>query len=149
MDSTLQTRLHLWRQKNFPDADAAQQFLGMVEELGELAHARLKHEQGIRDLGEIDAFEQAEQDALGDLSIYLLGYCSYRELNLAHLVDDVARKVMKRDWIKYPENGFPRPDQAGLGAEDVTLPSGQRTRLSIDPEDRDESQLLSSDEGAK
>lgn len=110
MDSTLQTRLHLWRQKNFPDADAAQQFLGMVEELGELAHARLKHEQGIRDLGEIDEFEQAEQDALGDLLIYTLGYCSYRGLNLAHLVDDVAREVMKRDWIKYPENGFPPRD---------------------------------------
>lgn len=107
VDATLQTKLHLWRQKNFPDADASQQFLGMVEELGELAHARLKHEQGIRDLGGIDAFEQAEQDALGDLLIYLLGYCSYRGLNLAHLIDDVAREVMKRDWIMYPSTGFP------------------------------------------
>lgn len=110
VDATLQTRLHLWRQKNFPDADAAQQFLGMVEELGELAHARLKHEQGIRDLGEIDAFKQAEQDAIGDLLIYLFGYCSYRGFQVDHLIEDVAREVMKRDWVKYPGTGFPPRD---------------------------------------
>lgn len=101
----LQSRLHEWRVRNFPHANADEQFEGMVEELGELAKVRLKKKQGIRSdiTNEID-----ETDALADLIIYMMGYCSYREWDIHEIVNTVAEEVMQRDWIKYPENGLTR-----------------------------------------
>lgn len=107
MDSTLQNRLHVWRQRNFPNADADEQLLGMVEEVGELSHAVLKHKQGIRGFENEIKFAAAQVDALGDLLIYLAGYCSYKGFDMMTLFEEVAKEVMERDWIKYPGNGFP------------------------------------------
>ena len=100
----LQDRLHKWRRANFPGADHAQQFEGMVEELGELAKARLKRKQRIR--GTIQQHEEREQDALGDLLIYALGYASYRGWNLGLVLEKTADQVMKRDWARYPHDGL-------------------------------------------
>lgn len=64
-----------WVARNFPgDNDGRQSILGCVEELGELAHAHLKEEQGIR--GTPEEHQAAAQDAIGDLTVYLLGVMS-------------------------------------------------------------------------
>lgn len=103
MDSTLQSRLHLWRQRNFPTTDADQQLFGVVEEVGELAHANLKSKQGIR--GTPEEHIAAEKDAVGDILIYLAGYCSYREWDMIAILEETAEQVTKRDWIADPSSG--------------------------------------------
>lgn len=91
-----------WVERNFPgNNDSNTAFTGMVEELGELAHARLKAQQGIREIA-----EDAEYDALGDLSIYLLHYCSTKGLRLSDIIQSVWHKVRQRDWVKYPKDGL-------------------------------------------
>lgn len=104
----LQAQLHEWRTRNFPMADADQQFMGMVEELGEYAHVTLKYKQQIRE-GLLSSNDNIlhQQDALADLVIYLLGVCSYRGWNFQQILEETARDVMKRDWVKYPETGRP------------------------------------------
>lgn len=127
MDSTLQSRLHLWRQRNFPTADSGQQLLGIVEEVGELCHAVLKNEQNIRGLGDPEKFMAAEEDAIGDLLIYLSGYCSYRSIDMFAVFEETAQEVMKRDWITWPLSGFP----PGKHPDDVPVVS---TRIRNSPD---------------
>lgn len=96
----LQEELEVWRDRNFPNADADQQLLGVVEEVGELAHANLKMKQEVR-----NSTEEDEEDAVGDMLIYLLGYCSYKQWDMGEILEHTAHHVMQRDWIKYPRNG--------------------------------------------
>lgn len=99
----LQDDLHEWRNHNFLAQSWEDQFMGMVEEMGELAHALLKQKQGIR--GTHQEHEHAAQDAVADLTIYMMGLCSYRGWDFTNLVASTAIKVMRRDWITYPKNG--------------------------------------------
>jgi NTP pyrophosphatase (non-canonical NTP hydrolase) len=101
----LQKELHNWRTHNFPSAGATQQLLGVMEEVGELSHAHLKAEQGIR--GDAVVHEGDAMDAVGDILIYLAGYCSYQGWSMMQIFDEVAQQVMRRDWITYPDTGFP------------------------------------------
>jgi NTP pyrophosphatase (non-canonical NTP hydrolase) len=102
--SELQSETQIWRAKNFPGqaSDASRQIAGMMEELGELAHAWLKQDQGIR--GDED-LEGLEMDAIGDLIIYLCGYCSARGIFLSEAIARAWHEVKERDWQKYPMNG--------------------------------------------
>lgn len=77
--------------------------LGIMEELGELAHSHLKEEQGIR--GDYNEHQVNAKDAIGDLSIYLLNYCSSRGWDYEQIVHDTWEVVKRRDWKKYPFNG--------------------------------------------
>jgi len=98
----LQETLHHWRTRNFPGGDAIEQLLGVQEEVGELSHAHLKELQGIRT--NENHYEEA-QDAVGDIVIYLMGYCSYRNWNFEGILDYVSDKVLARDWQKDPVTG--------------------------------------------
>lgn len=100
---TLQQELHEWRLRNFPDADPTQQLLGVGEEVGELMHAHLKSMQGIR--GDDKLHEAEAKDAVGDIVIFLMGYCSYHGWDLMQLVYDAAETVFARDWIADPVAG--------------------------------------------
>lgn len=68
-----------WVDKNFPenklDKPVDESLVGVVEELGELAHAHLKAAQGIR--GTNEEHEKNARDAVGDCTIYLLGVLSH------------------------------------------------------------------------
>jgi NTP pyrophosphatase (non-canonical NTP hydrolase) len=99
----LQDELHRWREKNFPKATSVQQLLGIVEEVGELSHAHLKEIQGIR--GDSALHVAEAQDAVGDIVIYLMGYCSYRGWDFDVMVMNAATEVLKRDWIADPMGG--------------------------------------------
>jgi hypothetical protein len=67
---------NVWVERNFPNARTPlDSFLGCIEELGELTHAELKMSQGIR--GDHKAHIAAAQDAVGDLSVYLMGIMNW------------------------------------------------------------------------
>lgn len=104
MDSTLQSRLHLWRQRNFPNATPEDQLIGAMEELGELAKANLKRRTQIR--GPEHSHAAREEDAVGDIVTFLAGYCSLRGFNLLLCWESAAAHVTQRDWIKYPKDGL-------------------------------------------
>lgn len=72
--SDLQIRHKVWAGHNFPDTKAERPYIGMIEELGELAHAELKIQQQIR--GSEEDHLQAAKDAVGDFCIYLMHYCN-------------------------------------------------------------------------
>lgn len=85
-----------WTLKNFPLQKSYQCFMGIVEELGDLAHAHLKEEQNIRGTKEQN-IEKAK-DAVGDIVIFLAGYCSSRGFKFQEIVEAVWAKVKKRDY---------------------------------------------------
>src|SRR4051812_10546945 len=65
-----------WVAHNFPDTPSPEgSILGIIEECGELAHAALKAEQNIR--GSKEKHIEDAKDAIGDLSVYLLGIMDY------------------------------------------------------------------------
>lgn len=99
--------LHEWREYNFPRADALQQLMGVVEEIGELHHVELKRLQGIRGYDDDAKFEHEARDAVGDILIFLAGYCSYRKWDIVDIYRDTIEEVVGRDWIKNKMTGLP------------------------------------------
>ena len=91
-----------WVKKNFGDRPSYWPLLGVVEEVGELCHAHLKNEQGIR-VNE-DHFEN-KRDAVADIVIYLADYCQAEGIDLQSTVEEVWNKVKYRDWNKNPATG--------------------------------------------
>ena len=98
----IQAQHKLWSLKNFGTVPPKDMLLGIVEEVGELAHAHLKESQNIR---MNEDHKQKQIDAVGDIAIYLIGYCNSRDLDLQSIIVDVWNDVKQRDWRKYPENG--------------------------------------------
>lgn len=89
-----------WAHRNFGDQEPWDSLLGVVEELGELAHAELKQKQGIR--GKTDA---EAKDAVGDMCIYLMGYCNAKGFDLQTIIKETWGEVRKRDWNKHKKTG--------------------------------------------
>jgi NTP pyrophosphatase (non-canonical NTP hydrolase) len=77
--------------------------LGVVEEVGELAHSVLKQEQGIR--GTKEEHDAAIQDAVGDIVIFLSDFCTRRKLDFEVCVERAWNEVKDRDFITFPKNG--------------------------------------------
>ncbi len=103
--SDLQREHTEWVQHNFPEETTHQAFLGMVEEMGELAHAMLKSEQDIRGMSQAAA-HAAKVDAVGDLVIFLAGFCTMHGIDLQDAVEDTWDTVKLRDWKKFPKDGL-------------------------------------------
>lgn len=102
--SVLQSEHREWLSHNFPDQTDHQGLLGVAEEVGELCHAHLKYEQGIRRMtaGE---FREKGADAIGDIVIYLTSYCNTNGFDLDECVQDAWKQVQMRDWRANPEDG--------------------------------------------
>lgn len=96
----LQNEQRPWVKHNFGDRPSWMPLLGIVEELGELAHAHLKQAQGIR---RQENHEELAKDAVADIVIFLADYCSARGFDLEQLVSDTWAEVKQRDWKKNPE----------------------------------------------
>lgn len=92
-----------WSTKNFGDGPYWHKMLGVVEEVGELAHAFLKLEQGIR--GSEGKHIEDAQDAIGDIFVYMADLCSRRGWDMTDLVQTTWLRVSKRDWKKHPTSG--------------------------------------------
>lgn len=107
MISQLQAEHLTWVEHNFPDQPGWQPLMGLVEEVGELAHAHLKGEQGIREGFERDAIFAKKIDAVGDLFIYLMSYCNAEGIDLESAIEETWDLVKQRDWQANPETGMP------------------------------------------
>jgi hypothetical protein len=99
----LQLEVSLWSQKNFPNNKPYHPLLGVSEEVGELCHAHLKLEQGIR--GTSAELGLAKIDAVGDIIIYLADYCGRNGISLDNAVTTAWDEVKNRDWQKNKEKG--------------------------------------------
>lgn len=104
--SKLQVDLCRWERHNFEHQPIYRNVLGVCEEAGELAHAVLKHEQAIRGCADYDAFREEAGDAILDIVVYAMNACTKLRLDFGILVRTGAAEVMKRDWVKFPENGI-------------------------------------------
>lgn len=86
MDWTrIQKEQREWAERNFGPRNVQDPLMGLIEETGELAHALLKRRQNIR--GEEAEHIAAARDAVGDVTIYLLDYCTARDLAVGPVVD--------------------------------------------------------------
>jgi NTP pyrophosphatase (non-canonical NTP hydrolase) len=98
----LQEESGKWRDHNFPGYTAEEQLIGAMEELGELSHAYLKGKQGIRT---DEDHKEAEFDAIGDIQVYLAGYCTKRGLSFQDAMEYAWAQVKNRDWQKNRKDG--------------------------------------------
>lgn len=105
----LQDQLAIWRANNFGASgkDENAQFLGVVEEVGELSHVLLKSKQSIRGWDDHTKRVAAKQDAVADITIFLMGFCDANGWDFGKLLEKTAKEVMERDWKKYPMTGRP------------------------------------------
>lgn len=78
-------------------------FIGMVEEVGEAAHAILKMIQGIR--GSKLEHIEALRDALGDIELYRMDFASAMGWRVSEIDAETLAQVHERDWKRYPKNG--------------------------------------------
>lgn len=76
----VQEEVGLWSRQNFGHQSADNPLFGLAEEVGELSHAHLKGEQGIRHTP--DEIKHLKQDALADIAIYLMDFCSRIDVKL-------------------------------------------------------------------
>jgi NTP pyrophosphatase (non-canonical NTP hydrolase) len=103
----IQSEHRSWVYHNFPDQQPHDPLLGLMEEVGELAHAHLKSTQGIRGLHNEILGHAEKIDAVGDIFIYLVSYCNSNAINLETAVWETWKKVKQRDWVANPSGeGF-------------------------------------------
>jgi len=93
----LQETMRPWYDYNFPNTETWEPILGALEELGELAHAHLKGNQGIRHTS--DEIAAKKKDAIGDVIVFLIHYSILNGWELQDLLETVVAEVVKRDWV--------------------------------------------------
>jgi NTP pyrophosphatase (non-canonical NTP hydrolase) len=99
---SFQRQQKAWSEHNFPGQENWVPLLGVVEEVGELAHAHIKAHQGIR----TDQDHEAKgKDAVGDIMVYLAHYCTDRGWSLQECMEQTWARVAKRDWRADPASG--------------------------------------------
>lgn len=104
--ATLQREQAEWARRNFGEQPAWCSVVGAMEELGELAHALLKSQQGIR--GTDEEHRAAAADAVADVIVFLAGFCSATKIDLEKTVRETWGEVKQRDWAKDRKNGGAR-----------------------------------------
>lgn len=109
--SRLQREVGHWSRKNFPKNQPHHPLLGACEEIGELCHAHLKAEQGIR--GTPAEHRAAGEDAIGDILVYLADYCERMGYDFQEALVKTWEQVKRRDWTKNRVTGtVPEPSVA-------------------------------------
>lgn len=105
----IQNEIAEWSRKNFGDNVSARTgqwlysdcaLLGIVEEVGELAHVNLKSHQGIRGYDDPKKYKEERDDAISDILVYLCDYAFREGVDLQECLNKVWAKVQKRDWEK-------------------------------------------------
>lgn len=100
-----QQEVHEWATRNFGSNPSYHHpLMGVVEEIGELHHALLKQEQGIR--GTWQENEVKAKDAVGDLMVYLFNLCQLRGWSLSEILNETWEQVRLRDWTKNKDTGL-------------------------------------------
>lgn len=99
----IEAEINEWQSRNFPNAKSYQPLLGAVEEMGELSHAHLKMEQGIR--GTPMEHLMKKKDSVGDILIYLVHYCKLNGFTMEECLATAWHEVKQRDWIMNKQDG--------------------------------------------
>lgn len=100
----LQKEVKIWADRNFgTDRNHLHPLLGVAEEVGELNHAILKMEQGIR--GSKSKHYVEAKDAIGDIIVFLADFCAQNGFDLQECVDMAWNTASKRDWTKSVSKG--------------------------------------------
>lgn len=107
-----------WSKRNFPDSTHIEPLMGMVEEIGELFHAELKRRQGIR--GTEEEHIEAAKDAVGDVVIYMMDYCTKRGWDLEEIIAETWLQVQTRDWVNNPKSGAGEQKELDFSYEAAT-----------------------------
>ena len=94
----IQKEQHAWSNANFTNKKPYQPILGAAEEVGELAHAYLKMEQGIR--GTREEHLAKMKDAVGDACVFLMELCNQMGWQMDEIIDETWNEVKKRNWKK-------------------------------------------------
>ena len=94
--SRVQREQRPWVAHNFGDRPKWMPVMGLMEELGELAHAFLKREQGIR--GTREEHTADIRDAAADVVIFLCDVASAEGFDLDQIVSETWNTVRKRDF---------------------------------------------------
>lgn len=92
-----------WATRNFNNKKPYQPILGAAEEIGELSHAYLKMEQGIR--GTKEEHLANMKDAVADCTIFLIDLCNQMGWDYEELLTETWNHVKKRDWKKDAHQG--------------------------------------------
>jgi len=92
-----------WARANFGPNNTDWVILGIGEEVGELMHSHLKRAQGIR--GTKEQHDMDGKDAIGDMFIYMLDYCTGMDWDFWTIACLTWAKVKSRDWRKDPVHG--------------------------------------------
>lgn len=101
----VQNELPEWRNRNFPTSNTPWYPLsGITEEVGELNHAWLKMQQGIR--GTTQEHTEHMIDALADTLIYMCDFACRMDIDLEEALAETWNTVRERDWQKYPKDGL-------------------------------------------
>lgn len=98
--SEIQEKAVAWHKKNFGGhyGSGYRNLLGICEEAGELCHAHLKGEQGIRHTPE--EIINMKMDAIGDIIIFLCNYCDSQNFTLEDCIRKAWEEIKERDWRK-------------------------------------------------
>ena len=70
--------------------------------MGKVAHAILKHQQGIRGYDDIEKVRAEVGDAIADIMVYAINLLTTMRLDMGVLFSRTACEVMKRDWVANP-----------------------------------------------
>jgi NTP pyrophosphatase (non-canonical NTP hydrolase) len=89
-----------WNRVNFGGhfGTGYRNLLGLSEEVGELCHAHLKGEQGIRHTPE--EILSKKKDAIGDIVIFLCNYCDSQNISLEECVYISWKEIENRKYNK-------------------------------------------------
>jgi NTP pyrophosphatase (non-canonical NTP hydrolase) len=89
-----------WNKRKFGEhfGSGYRNLLGVCEEAGELCHAQLKGEQGIRHTPE--EIIKMKMDAVGDIIIFLCNYCDSQNLSMAECFNTAWNEIKDRNWSK-------------------------------------------------
>jgi NTP pyrophosphatase (non-canonical NTP hydrolase) len=108
-----QSEQDAWSKRNFDNRKPYMAVLGAAEEVGELAHAYLKMEQGIR--GDREKHVANMKDAVGDCVIFLMDLCNQMGWDFEEIVETTWDQVKQRDWKKNSQEGVVLPASASEG----------------------------------
>lgn len=103
----IQAEQNDWSKRNFPNKKPHQPILGAAEEVGELAHAFLKMEQGIR--GTKEEHSEKMRDAIGDCCIFMMDLCNQMGWDFEEIIQQTWQHVQKRDWVADPLQDSRKP----------------------------------------
>lgn len=132
--TTFQREVAEWtaRQPWGASQPAWQPLLGIGEELGELNHAYLKREQGVR--GSREKHDAEIRDAVGDILVFLAAFCTAERIDMDDCRITVWNEVKERDYAQMREPTAPAGKPLVEVFAEEHAPSDGAIRTEVGPD---------------